>query len=121
MKALSRASRSYTQKCGATSPITAMSPKDLRHFLVVYHVAEGTVEVAEYSHDEYEAALDAYKATETKYRDAPEAEVVLLSADSRESLMATHGRFFEQSRRHVDDYITERLDELLDEVERAPA
>jgi len=35
--------------------------------------------------------------------------------------MATHGRFFTQSRRHVDDYITEGLDELLGESERTPA
>jgi len=35
--------------------------------------------------------------------------------------MATHGRFFGQSRRHVDDYITERLDELLGEAEATPA
>ena len=27
--------------------------------------------------------------------------------------METHGRFFDASRKHVDDYITERLDELL--------
>lgn len=46
---------------------------------------------------------------------------MLLSADSVESLMATHGRFFEQSRQHVDDYITERLDDLLGDVEQTPA
>jgi hypothetical protein len=98
-----------------------MSPKDLRHFLVVYRVAEGAADVSEYSHDDYEAALDAYRATEEAHRDEPGVEVVLLSADSPEALMATHGRFFEQSRRHVDDYITDRLDELLDEAERTPA
>lgn len=98
-----------------------MTPKDLRHFLVVYRVADGIAEVSEYAHDQYEAALDAYRATEEVHRDEPDVEVVLLSADSHESLMATHGRFFEQSRQHVDDYITERLDELLDEVESTPA
>jgi|GEM_PF-5726861 len=98
-----------------------MSPKDLRHFLVVYRVAEGDAEVTEYANDEYEVALDAYRASEEAHRDNSAVEVVLLSADSIESLMATHGRFFEQSRRHVDDYITERLDELLDEVEPTPA
>lgn len=96
-----------------------MSPKDLRHFLVVYRVAQGAANVSEYSHGQYEAALDDYRSAEQAHRDDPEVEVVLLSADSLESLMATHGRFFEQSRRHVDDYITERLDELLDH--RSPA
>jgi hypothetical protein len=98
-----------------------MSPKDLRHFLVVYRVAEGTAEISEFPHEQYEAALDAYRATEEAHEGEANVEVVLLSADSPESLMATHGRFFERSRRHVDDYITERLDELLGEVEHTPA
>jgi redox-sensitive bicupin YhaK (pirin superfamily) len=98
-----------------------MSPKDLRHFLVVYRVAGGTAEVSEYANDQYEGALDAYRATEELHSADSGVEVLLLSADSLDSLMATHGRFFEQSRRHVDDYITARLDELLDEAERAPA
>jgi len=98
-----------------------MSPKDLRHFLVTYRVAEGEATVVEYANDCYDEALDAYRAAEEAHRDEPEVEVVLLSADSVESLMATHGRFFVQSRRHVDDYITERLDELLGETESTPA
>jgi hypothetical protein len=98
-----------------------MSPKDLRHYLVVYRVAEERVEMSEYSSEQYEEALDAYRATEETHRDEPGVEVVLLSADSPESLMATHGRFFEESRRHVDDYITERIDDLLGEAERTPA
>lgn len=98
-----------------------MSPKDLRHFLVMYRVTEGEASVVEYGNDRYDEALDAYRAAEEAHRDQPEVEVVLLSADSVESLMATHGRFFGQSRRHVDDYITERLDELLGEAEATPA
>lgn len=98
-----------------------MSPKDLCHFLIVYRVAEGVAEVSEYAHEQYEEAIAAYRATERAHEQEPEVEVVLLSADSLESLMATHGRFFEQSRQHVDDYITERLDDLLDEVQRIPA
>lgn len=98
-----------------------MSPKDLRHYLVVYRIADGDAQVSEYPREAYEEAQDAYRATEQKHHDDSDVEVVLLSADSVESLMATHGRFFEKSRRHVDDYITERLDELLHESERTPA
>lgn len=98
-----------------------MSPKDLRHYLVVYRVRAGRADMVEFAHDQYEDALDAYKNTEKEHENEPDVEVVLLSADSPESLMATHGRFFAESRRHVDDYITERLDELLDDTERAPA
>lgn len=98
-----------------------MSPEDLRHFLVVYRVAEGAAEVAEYPHDQYDAAIDAYRVKEEAHQAESDVEVVLLSADSLESLMGTHGRFFDESRQHVDDYITERLDELLDEAEKTPA
>ena len=66
-----------------------MSPKDVRHFLNVYRVADGIAEVSEYAPDEYEAALGTYRATEEAHRDEPNVEVVLLSADSHESLMAT--------------------------------
>src|SRR5947209_18621958 len=98
-----------------------MSPKDLRHFLVVYHVAEGTAEISEYSHEQYEAALDAYRATEESQEGEANVEAVLLSADSPASLLATHGRLFERSPRHVDDYITDPLDGQLGEAERTPA
>jgi hypothetical protein len=98
-----------------------MSPKDLRHFLVVYHVAESQVELTEFSWERYEEALDAYREAEDAHRDEPAVEVVLLSADSMDTLMATHGRFFQQSRRHVDDYITERLDDLLREIDPTAA
>jgi len=95
-------------------------PEDLRHFLLVYRIAQGHAAVSEYAHHDYEVALDAYRAAEEAHGDEPDVEVVLLSADSLKSLMATHGRFFVQSRRHVHDYITERLDEVLDKAERTP-
>jgi hypothetical protein len=91
-----------------------MTANDLSHFLIVYRVAEEMVEVTEYPGDQYEEAQDAYRALEDKYRDDDAVEVVLLSGDSLEALMETHGRFFSASRKHVDDYITERLDELIE-------
>jgi fructose-1-phosphate kinase PfkB-like protein len=91
-----------------------MTPRDLSHFLIVYRVADENVEITEYPGAEYDEAQDAYQALEHKYRDDEGVEVVLLSADSREALMETHGRFFDASRKHVDDNITERLDELLE-------
>jgi hypothetical protein len=91
-----------------------MTPRDLSHFLIVYRVANESVEIGEYPGTQYDEAQDAYRALEDKYRDDDEVEVVLLSADSLEALMETHGRFFDASRKHVDDYITERLDELLE-------
>lgn len=48
-----------------------MSPKDLRHFLVVYRVAVGRADISEYSNDEYEAALDAYRAAKMPTETGP--------------------------------------------------
>jgi hypothetical protein len=91
-----------------------MTPRDLSHFLIVYRVADESVEITEYPGAEYDRAQDEYRALEEEHREDDGIEVVLLSADSREALMETHGRFFDASRKHVDDYITERLDDLLE-------
>jgi hypothetical protein len=91
-----------------------MTPRELSHFLIVYRVADESVEVTEYPGKQYDEAQDAYRALEDKYGDDDGVEVVLLSGDSLEALMKTHGRFFADSRKHVDDYITERLDDLLE-------
>jgi hypothetical protein len=78
-------------------------------------------DVAEYPGEDYDRAQDDYRTAEREHADDPGVEVVLLSADSIESVMSTHGRFFVQSRKHVDDWITERLDELLGDSTRQPA
>lgn len=91
-----------------------MTPRELSHFLIVYRVADESVNVTEYPGDQYDEAQDAYRALEDEFRDDDTVEVVLLSGDSLEAVMGTHGRFFDASRKHVDDYITERLDELLE-------
>ncbi len=75
----------------------------------------------EYARDRYEEAQDAHRGAEETYRSGPDAGVVLLSADSREARMVTHGRPFEEERRHLGDYVTGRLDELLSEVDRTAA
>jgi hypothetical protein len=91
-----------------------MTPRDLSHFLILYRIADELAEVNEYPGDQYDEAQDAYRCLEDEHRDDDAVEVVLLSGDSLEALMETHGRFFADSRKHVDDYITERLDELLE-------
>ena len=95
-----------------------MIPRNLSHFLIVYRVADESVEITEYPGGHYDEAQDTYRAVEDQYRDDDGVEVVLLSADSLEALMQTHGRFFADSRNHVDDYISERLDELLEAARR---
>jgi hypothetical protein len=87
-----------------------MSPKDLKHFLVVFDVRRAHAEVEEFDSD-YDAAIQAYDERESQFRDHPDIEVVLLSSDSIESVYRTHGSYFEGSDRHLDDIVARELEE----------
>lgn len=64
------------------------------HFLLVYSFADRKlIKCAEFK--ERRAATDAYAAMETKYQGrSDEFEVVLVGADSIETIMKTHGHYF---------------------------
>jgi hypothetical protein len=62
--------------------------------LVVFDHRRQAATVREFSEDLFDAALRARFATEQRYANTPSVEVVLLSADSREELARTHGRYF---------------------------
>jgi hypothetical protein len=80
-----------------------MSPDDdIKHFLVARDVAQRKTTVAEFGTD-YEAAQDAYQEAERKARGRRDLDVVLLSADSLETIELTHSSYFEPK----------SLDELL--------
>lgn len=69
----------------------------MKHFLIVYSRARGeTLEVREFDGDRA-PALRARFERELSERGNPDIEVVLLSADSRDTLERTHGRFFKTS------------------------
>jgi hypothetical protein len=79
-----------------------MSPSDtIKHFLVIYDPARLKAEVQEFGTD-YDAAQDAYQAAEQRAH-GTSLDVVLLSADSLETIKRTHSSYFE----------TKSLDELL--------
>lgn len=64
------------------------------HYLLVYSLTHKCLEVCQEYTDAAEA-LDAYGALEAKYRDRyDEFEVVLLGADSKETLLQTHAHYF---------------------------
>ena len=67
---------------------------DIKHFLVTYDIEIGRAEVAQLGTD-YEAALRAYDEAEHNTRDRPEIDVVLLSADSLETIKRTHSSYFD--------------------------
>jgi hypothetical protein len=72
-----------------------MSPDDdIKHFLVTRDVARRKTTVVEFGTD-YEAAQDAYQEAEQKARGCSELDVVLLSADSLDTIKLTHSSYFE--------------------------
>jgi hypothetical protein len=72
-----------------------MSPaEDIKHFLVTRDVTRRATTVVELGTD-YETAQDAYQAAEQEARRRPDLDVVLLSADSLETIKSTHSSYFE--------------------------
>jgi hypothetical protein len=84
-------------------PEEHVSPDDaIRHFLVTRDVARSNTTVVEFGTD-YDAAQDAYQHAEQEARGTT-LDVVLLSADSLDTIRHTHSSYFES---------TSRLDDLL--------
>jgi hypothetical protein len=71
-----------------------MSPDEIKHFLVTYDPARSEATVEGFGTD-YGAAQDAYQRAERQAR-GTDLDVVLLSADSLETIKRTHSSYFEQ-------------------------
>lgn len=67
--------------------------KATRYFLLTFRVADRSVAVEEFGADET-AATDAYSRLERELGDNREAEVVLVGADSIETVRKTHSHYF---------------------------
>jgi hypothetical protein len=67
---------------------------DIKHFLVTRDVRREHTDVQEFGTD-YDAAQAAYREAEWKTRDRADIDVVLLSADSLETIKSTHSSYFE--------------------------
>lgn len=71
-----------------------MSPDEIKHFLVTYDPTTGKTEVEPFGTD-YDAAQAAYAEAEQANADADERlDVVLLGADSLETIKQTHSSYF---------------------------
>lgn len=70
------------------------SADNAKHFLIVYDIPSAHADVRPYGTD-YDSALDAYEQAEQDARDRPDVEVVLLSADSLETIKRTHSSYFQ--------------------------
>ena len=70
-----------------------MSPDEIKHFLVTYDLATGETEVKRFGTD-YDAAQEAYAEAEQANADEAKLDIVLLSADSLETIKQTHSSYF---------------------------
>ncbi len=66
----------------------------LTHFLLVYDCSQGRLRQQVPFADPQEA-VRAYEAAEEQYRNSSDVEVVLIGADSLETIMLTHGNYFD--------------------------
>lgn len=70
-----------------------MSPDEIKHFLVIYDPETGGVDVQRFDTD-YEAAQKAYAKAEQANGIDTRLDIVLLSADSLETIEQTHSSYF---------------------------
>jgi hypothetical protein len=70
------------------------SDDEIKHFLVTRDVAHRKTSVVEFGTD-YEVAQHAYQEAEQRARGRRDLDVVLLSADSLETIRHTHSSYFE--------------------------
>jgi hypothetical protein len=64
------------------------------HFLLVYDRQQGKL-VVQCPYSDSNEAVRAYEKMEEKYRDEKSMEIVLVGADSIETVMLTHGNYFD--------------------------
>jgi hypothetical protein len=88
-----------------------MAVTEIKHFLVIYDIANGLAHVDAFD-DDYDAALAAYAEAEEAHRRDDSVEVVLLGSDSLETLERTHSSYFELAEKHVDRIVARELAEL---------
>jgi hypothetical protein len=70
-----------------------MTDVDIKHFLVVYDLAEAKAKVESFGTD-YDRALAAYAKAEADFANRDTYDIVLLGADSIETIKRTHSSYF---------------------------
>lgn len=82
-----------------------MTPDEIQHYLVALDPATGEVDVRKFGTD-YEAAQAAYLAAElVNGIFAPTLDIVLLGADSLETLERTHSSYFGAVAKQLEDLL----------------
>jgi hypothetical protein len=70
-----------------------MAETEIQHFLIVYDIRAGKAKVTTFG-DNYDEALAAYANAEEDVRDDPNLDIVLVGADSIETVERTHSSYF---------------------------
>jgi hypothetical protein len=79
-----------------------------QYFLLIYDQSRRKVDVEEFAADAQRAALE-YAEREQQYRDRPEIEVVLVGADSLDTVKKTHSHYFSDSPESLLSDLEQRL------------
>lgn len=66
---------------------------DIRHFLVVFHIPTGEAKARDFGTN-YAGAVEAYAEIEEEMHGREDLEIVLLGADSLETVQRTHSSYF---------------------------
>jgi hypothetical protein len=83
---------------------------EIQHFLVIYDINAGEANVRRFGAD-YDAALEAYEKAEETYRGRDDLDVVLLGADSIETIKKTHSSYFSTREKGFERFFS--VDELI--------
>ncbi len=70
-----------------------MSETEIQHFLIVYDIETGKAAIQRFGED-YDRALAEYAEAEQELRSEPNLDIVLVGADSIETVERTHSSYF---------------------------
>jgi hypothetical protein len=71
-----------------------MTDADIHHFLIVYDIPTSKAQVRDFGTD-YDGAIAAYSEIEGEMRDRDDLDIVLVGADSLETVKRTHSSYFD--------------------------
>ena len=71
-----------------------MTEAEIQHFLIVYDIPSGKAQVRDFGTD-YDAAQAAYAEIEGEMRGRHDLDIVLVGADSLETVRRTHSSYFQ--------------------------
>jgi hypothetical protein len=82
-----------------------MGPDEIKHFLVIYDPTTGDVAVEPFGSD-YDAAQEAYaKAEQESSARGDDLDIVLLSADSLDTIKQTHSSYFNGKGQQLEELL----------------